>query len=85
MVSEIAKSAWVTWRAQPPFWIRFGALLNEAQNRVLRAGIGQAGRIGDVDRALRRPVGIAELRAARRRHPARGGGSQHIAPRDHVR
>src|SRR5438105_3127373 len=31
MVSEIWKSAWVTWRAQPPFWVRFGALLNEAQ------------------------------------------------------
>jgi len=28
--SEIAKSACVTWRAQPPFWMRFGALLNEA-------------------------------------------------------
>src|SRR5467141_3536235 len=32
MVSEIWKSACVTWRAQPPFWIRFGALLNDAQN-----------------------------------------------------
>src|SRR5438132_7671804 len=32
MVSEIWKSAWVTCRAQPPFWIRFGALLNDAQN-----------------------------------------------------
>jgi hypothetical protein len=32
IVSEIAKSACVTWRAQPPFWIRFGALLNEAQS-----------------------------------------------------
>src|SRR5271163_2666750 len=32
IVSEIAKSAWVTWRAQPPFWTRFGALLNEAQS-----------------------------------------------------
>jgi hypothetical protein len=32
MVSEMAKSACVTWRAQPPFWIRFGALLKEAQN-----------------------------------------------------
>src|SRR5258708_34884702 len=30
--SEIAKSAWVTSRAQPPFWIRFGALLNDPQN-----------------------------------------------------
>ena len=30
--SEIAKSACVTWRAQPPFWMRRGALLNEAQN-----------------------------------------------------
>src|SRR5258708_5088381 len=30
--SEIAKSAWVTARAQPPFWIRFGALLNDPQN-----------------------------------------------------
>src|ERR1700737_4156831 len=32
IVSEIAKSACVTWRAQPPFWTRFGALLNEAQS-----------------------------------------------------
>src|SRR6266478_2293801 len=29
---EIAKSSTVTWRAQPPFWTRFGALLNEAQS-----------------------------------------------------
>src|SRR5258708_9766924 len=29
--SEIAKSACVTWRAQPPFWMRFDALLNVAQ------------------------------------------------------
>src|SRR5580692_11125662 len=27
--SEIAKSAWVTWRAHPPFWMRRGALLND--------------------------------------------------------
>src|SRR5258708_40067244 len=32
MVVEIAKSSCVTWRAQPPFWTRFGALLNEAQS-----------------------------------------------------
>src|SRR5438445_6955952 len=32
MVSEIWKSACVTCRAQPPFWMRFGALLNDAQN-----------------------------------------------------
>src|SRR6266446_1806182 len=32
MVSEIWKSDCVTCRAQPPFWIRFGALLNDAQN-----------------------------------------------------
>src|SRR5882757_3904026 len=32
IVFEIAKSAWVTCRAQPPFWTRFGALLNEAQS-----------------------------------------------------
>src|SRR6266446_8596784 len=32
MVSEIWKSSCVTCRAQPPFWIRFGALLNDAQN-----------------------------------------------------
>src|ERR1700756_2612461 len=32
MASEIAKSACVTWRAQPPFWMRRGALLNDAQN-----------------------------------------------------
>src|ERR671918_239998 len=32
MVSEIGKSACVTCRAQPPFWMRFGALLNDAQN-----------------------------------------------------
>src|ERR1700759_2375690 len=28
---EIAKSSTVTWRAQPPFWMRFEALLNDAQ------------------------------------------------------
>jgi len=28
---EIAKSLTVTSRAQPPFWMRFAALLNEAQ------------------------------------------------------
>src|SRR6478672_8492467 len=32
IVSEIWKSACVTWRAQPPLWIRFGALLKDAQN-----------------------------------------------------
>src|SRR5215216_3008654 len=32
IVSAIAKSACVTCRAQPPFWIRRGAVLNEAQN-----------------------------------------------------
>ena len=32
MVFEIAKSAWLTCRAQPPFCIRFGTLLNDAQN-----------------------------------------------------
>src|SRR5438445_10004994 len=32
MVSEIAKSLCVTWRAQPPFCTRFGALLKEAQS-----------------------------------------------------
>src|SRR5580700_7983400 len=32
IVSEIWKSYWVTCRAQPPFWIRFAALLNDAQN-----------------------------------------------------
>src|SRR6201993_5360584 len=32
IVSEIAKSFCVTSRAQPPFWTRFGALLNEAQS-----------------------------------------------------
>src|SRR5580693_7725038 len=32
IVSEIWKSDCVTCRAQPPFWIRFGALLNDAQN-----------------------------------------------------
>src|ERR1700693_5981293 len=32
IVVEIAKSAWVTWLAQPPFWTRFGALLKEAQS-----------------------------------------------------
>src|SRR5580700_577916 len=32
IVSEIWKSNCVTCRAQPPFWIRFGALLNDAQN-----------------------------------------------------
>src|SRR5882757_195263 len=32
IVSEIAKSFCVTSRAQPPFWTRFGALLNDAQS-----------------------------------------------------
>src|SRR5271169_2865402 len=32
IVSEISKSNCVTCRAQPPFWIRFAALLNDAQN-----------------------------------------------------
>src|SRR6202795_837408 len=32
IVSETAKSACVTWRAQPPFWTRLGALLKEAQS-----------------------------------------------------
>src|ERR1700740_2712378 len=32
IVSEIWKSYCVTCRAQPPFWIRFAALLNDAQN-----------------------------------------------------
>src|SRR5580704_10371125 len=32
IVVEIWKSYWVTCRAQPPFWIRFAALLNDAQN-----------------------------------------------------
>src|ERR1700739_3862957 len=27
---EMAKSSTVTWRAQPPFWMRFAALLKEA-------------------------------------------------------
>src|ERR1700704_7209122 len=31
-VWEIAKSSCVTWRAQPPFCTRFGALLKEAQS-----------------------------------------------------
>ena len=30
MDSDIAKSALVTCRAHPPFWIRRGALLNDA-------------------------------------------------------
>src|SRR5260370_9210041 len=29
---ELAKSSTVTWRAQPPFWTRFGALLKDAQS-----------------------------------------------------
>src|ERR1700730_727125 len=32
IVLEIAKSSCVTWRAQPPFCTRFGALLKEAQS-----------------------------------------------------
>src|SRR5260370_19896300 len=32
MVLDIWKSAWVTWRAQPPFWTHRGALLKDAQN-----------------------------------------------------
>src|SRR5689334_8213921 len=31
IASESAKSACVTWRAQPPFWMRLEALLKEAQ------------------------------------------------------
>ena len=31
MVSATAKESWVTWRAQPPFWMRRGALLKDAQ------------------------------------------------------
>src|SRR5260370_42147759 len=31
MVVEIAKSAWVTCRAQPPFWTRRCTVLNEDQ------------------------------------------------------
>src|SRR4029077_2998715 len=31
MVLEIAKSAWVTWRAQPPSWMRRCTVLNEDQ------------------------------------------------------
>src|SRR5882757_4015677 len=31
IVFETGKSACVTWRAQPPFWMRFGASLNDAQ------------------------------------------------------
>ena len=31
-VLEMAKSVCVTWRAQPPFWMRLGALLNDAQS-----------------------------------------------------
>src|SRR5580698_8237916 len=29
---EMGKSLAVTWRAQPPFWMRLGALLNDAQS-----------------------------------------------------
>src|SRR5260370_9211451 len=32
IVSEIWKPYWVPCRAQPPFWIRFASLLNDAQN-----------------------------------------------------
>src|SRR2546425_4328788 len=32
IVFEMAKSACVTCRAQPPFWMRFGALLKDAQS-----------------------------------------------------
>src|SRR5258708_1429694 len=35
IASEIAKSACVTCRAQPPFWMRFCALLNEPQNSCM--------------------------------------------------
>src|ERR1700739_3268398 len=35
IVSEIWKSYCVTCRAQPPFWIRFAALLNDAQNCLM--------------------------------------------------
>src|SRR6478736_1930700 len=31
MVSATANDSCVTWRAQPPFWMRRGALLNDAQ------------------------------------------------------
>ena len=32
IVVEILKSSWVICRAQPPFWIRLGARLNDVQN-----------------------------------------------------
>src|SRR3954468_12306920 len=35
IVVEIAKSACVTCRAQPPFWMRRGALLNVAQGSAM--------------------------------------------------
>src|ERR1700751_1857844 len=44
---EIAKSAWVTSRAQPPSWMRRGALLNEAQVRGMLPTSVAGGEIAD--------------------------------------
>src|SRR5258706_16277192 len=48
IVVEILKSSWVICRADPPFWIRLGARLNEAQYcgmplTSVAGGVGKAG------------------------------------------
>src|SRR5712691_6853447 len=94
---EIAKSSTVTWRAQPPFWTRFGALLKDAQSigmpptsvadgRALRAWIGEITRTLGVDSALRRKVRITEGGSSRcscSHDSARGGHCEHIPSRKH--
>src|ERR1700733_8596532 len=53
IVFEIAKSACVTWRAQPPFCTRFGALLNEAQSIGLPPTSVGGGSCADGNRSAR--------------------------------
>src|SRR5258705_2156471 len=62
MVSATANDSCVTWRAQPPFWMRRGALLNEAQLSGMlptSVGGGENARKLIPDRRILRP-GIAD-------------------------
>src|SRR5271168_1160172 len=54
IVVEILKSSWVICRAQPPFWIRLGARLNEAQNCGMPLTSVAGGLIGVTECAVRR-------------------------------
>src|SRR5882724_12945868 len=95
---EIAKSSTVTWRAQPPFWTRFGALLKEAQSIGMPptsvAGgncadgnwLPMAGLCGPGSARLRRKVRINEGGSSRcscSHDSACGGDCQHIPSRKH--